>query len=225
MAARAAADQRRRRSGPQGRDGGLAVARLPGRAREPVARAARRVSAPRGVRLPLSDEIAEIVGTSEQNARQLATRARRHVQQRRPRFEASRQQREQIATRFFAAAEEGDLQGLRELLAHDVVLHGDGGGKAPAIARALHGRSQVARALTRGFARLKTPARRLQRTPRGDQRPTGRAVLRPRRPTGQRDHPRRRRRSDPSRELDRQPRQAAAPRTGRRRQIALRSTR
>ena len=78
------------------------------------------------------DRIAEIVGTSEQNARQLATRARRHVEERRPRFEASREQREELATRFFAAAEEGDLQGLEELLAHDVVFRGDGGGKAPA---------------------------------------------------------------------------------------------
>ena len=68
------------------------------------------------------DRIAEIVGTSEQNARQLATRARRHVEERRPRFEASREQREELATRFFAAAEEGDLEGLEELLAHDVVL-------------------------------------------------------------------------------------------------------
>lgn len=93
------------------------------------------------------DRIAEIVGTSEQNARQLATRARRHVEERRPRFEASREQREELATRFFAAAEEGDLEGLEELLAHDVVLHGDGGGKAPALARALHGRARVARTL------------------------------------------------------------------------------
>src|SRR5688572_31455085 len=93
------------------------------------------------------DRIAEIVGTSEQNARQLATRARRHVEERRPRFEASREQREQLASRFFAAAEEGDLAGLEELLAHDVVLHGDGGGKAPAIARAVHGRARVARTL------------------------------------------------------------------------------
>ena len=68
------------------------------------------------------DRIAEIVGTSEQNARQLATRARRHVEERRPRFEASREQREELATRFFAAAEDGDLEGLEELLAHDVVL-------------------------------------------------------------------------------------------------------
>ena len=100
------------------------------------------------------DRIAEIVGTSEQNARQLATRARRHVEERRPRFEASRKQREELATRFFAAAEEGDLQGLEKLLAHDVVLHGDGGGKAPALARALHGRARVARVLSKGLMRL-----------------------------------------------------------------------
>jgi RNA polymerase sigma-70 factor (TIGR02957 family) len=97
------------------------------------------------------DRIAEIIGTSEQNARQLATRARRHVEERRPRFEASREQQEELATRFFAAAEEGDLQGLEELLAHDVVLHGDGGGKAPALARALHGRVRVARTLIAGL--------------------------------------------------------------------------
>ena len=105
------------------------------------------------------DRIADIVGTSPQNARQLATRARRHVEERRGgrvRFEASREQREELANRFFAAAEEGDLEGLEELLAHDVVLHGDGGGKAPALARALHGRARVARTLTAGFARLRT---------------------------------------------------------------------
>jgi ketosteroid isomerase-like protein len=100
------------------------------------------------------DRIAEIVGTSEQNARQLATRARRHVEERRPRFEASREQREELATRFFAAAEDGDLQGLEELLAHDVVLRGDGGGKAPALARALHGRARAARTLTAGLRAL-----------------------------------------------------------------------
>jgi Sigma-70, region 4/SnoaL-like domain len=100
------------------------------------------------------DRIAEIVGTSEQNARQLAARARRHVGERRPRFEASREQREELATRFFAAAEEGDLEGLEELLAHDVVLRGDGGGKAPALARALHGRARVARQLIAGMRAL-----------------------------------------------------------------------
>jgi RNA polymerase sigma-70 factor (ECF subfamily) len=97
------------------------------------------------------DRIAEIVGTSEQNARQLAARARRHVEERRPRFEASREQRDELANRFFAAAEEGDLQGLEELLAHDVVFRGDGGGKAPAAARAVHGRVKVARLLIAGM--------------------------------------------------------------------------
>src|SRR5215204_6036142 len=100
------------------------------------------------------DRIAEIVGTSEQNARQLAARARRHVQERRPRFKASREQQEELATRFFAAAEEGDLQGLEQLLAHDVVFRGDGGGKAPAAARAIHGRARVARTLIAGLRTL-----------------------------------------------------------------------
>jgi RNA polymerase sigma factor (sigma-70 family) len=100
------------------------------------------------------DRIAEIVGTSEDNARQLAARARRHVDERRPRFAASRAQREALATRFFAAAEDGDLHGLEELLAHDVVFRGDGGGKAPAAARALHGRARVARILMAGLRAL-----------------------------------------------------------------------
>ena len=159
------------------------------------------------------DRIAEIIGTSEQNARQLVTRARRHVEERRPRFEASREQRDELATRFFAAAEEGDLEGLEELLAHDVVLHGDGGGKAPAIKRAVHGRAKVARTLIAGL-RAGSPLRRLHLAPRGGQRATGCAVLRPRGQAGRRDDPRRRRRPDPGRELDRQPRQAAAPRAG-----------
>jgi RNA polymerase sigma-70 factor (ECF subfamily) len=93
------------------------------------------------------DEIAEIVGTSTANARQLATRARRHVDERRPRFEAVREQREELARRFFAAAQDGDLAALEALLAEDVVLHGDGGGKVPALAGSLHGRERVARTL------------------------------------------------------------------------------
>jgi RNA polymerase sigma factor (sigma-70 family) len=97
------------------------------------------------------ERIAEIIATSEQNARQLVSWARRHVETRRPRFEVSREQQEQLQTRFFAAAEGGDLEALEELLAHDVVLHGDGGGKAPAIARAIHGRARVARTLIAGL--------------------------------------------------------------------------
>ena len=93
------------------------------------------------------DEVARIVGKTEANARQLASRARRHVDERRPRFEATREQRERLADRFFAAVGEGDVKSLEAMLAEDVVLAGDGGGKAPAIARALHGARRVARLL------------------------------------------------------------------------------
>jgi RNA polymerase sigma-70 factor (ECF subfamily) len=92
-------------------------------------------------------EIAAIVGKSEDNVRQLASRARRHLQQRRPRFQTTREQQEELARRFFAAVEHGDLAGLEALLAHDVALTGDGGGKVPALARSLRGRSRVARML------------------------------------------------------------------------------
>ncbi|MGS0685549.1 RNA polymerase sigma-70 factor [Nakamurella sp. GG22] len=102
-------------------------------------------------------EIAGIVGKSEDNVRQLATRARRHVQQRRPRFSSTREQRDELAVRFFAAAEHGDLAGLETLLAHDVELTGDGGGKVPALARSIRGRHRVAQTLI-GWIRLATRA-------------------------------------------------------------------
>jgi RNA polymerase sigma-70 factor (TIGR02957 family) len=92
-------------------------------------------------------EIAAIVGKSEDNTRQLAARARQHVQQRRPRFQTTREQQEELAARFFDAAEQGDLAGLEALLASDVQLTGDGGGKVPALARTLQGRNRVARTL------------------------------------------------------------------------------
>jgi len=63
------------------------------------------------------EEIAQTVGKSEDNTRQLAVRARRHVDERRPRFEADKKAREELAGRFFAAAEEGDTEGLMKLLA------------------------------------------------------------------------------------------------------------
>jgi RNA polymerase sigma-70 factor (TIGR02957 family) len=91
------------------------------------------------------DAIAEIVGKSEAACRQLAVRARRHIEQDRPRFEASRQEQNDLADRFLTAAQTGDLEGLEALLAHDVALHGDGGGKARAIAHPLFGRRRVAR--------------------------------------------------------------------------------
>jgi RNA polymerase sigma-70 factor, ECF subfamily len=89
------------------------------------------------------DEIAEIVGKSEANCRQLAVRARQHVETHKPRFEASRKQREDLAARFFDAVGEGDMDGLIELLAADVVVYGDGGGKVPSWRQPIVGRDRV----------------------------------------------------------------------------------
>ena len=93
-------------------------------------------------------EIAPLVDRSEEACRQIAVRARRHVEAGRPRFETSRRQREELAARF----DQGDTEGLVDLLAADAVLNGDGGGKAPALATPLHGAQRVARFLA-GLAR------------------------------------------------------------------------
>jgi RNA polymerase sigma-70 factor (TIGR02957 family) len=97
-------------------------------------------------------EVAEIIGTDVDSTRHLVARARNHVQQRRPRYYASRRQREELAQRFFAAAKGGDLRALEALLAQDVALHADGGGKVPALARPVNGRKRVARTLVAGMS-------------------------------------------------------------------------
>jgi RNA polymerase sigma-70 factor, ECF subfamily len=96
-------------------------------------------------------EIASAVGRSEAACRQLAVRARRHMDAGRPRFEADRREREKLAARFFDALREGDIDGLRELLAADVQMVGDGGGKAPQLARSIIGTDNVARVLASIF--------------------------------------------------------------------------
>ena len=109
-------------------------------------------------------EVAEIIGTDVDSARHLVARARNHIQQRRPRHHASRRQREELAQRFFAAAEHGDLPALEALLAQDVTLHADGGGKVPALTRPINGRQRVARTLCAGMAALARLAVRIQVT-------------------------------------------------------------
>ena len=96
-------------------------------------------------------EIGSAVGRSEAACRQLAVRARRHMDAGRPRFEADRKEREELAERFFGAFREGDVDGLRELLAADVQLVGDGGGKAPQLARSIIGADKAARVLASIF--------------------------------------------------------------------------
>ncbi|MFI6713172.1 RNA polymerase sigma-70 factor [Nonomuraea sp. NPDC050478] len=99
-------------------------------------------------------EVAAAVGRSEAACRQLAVRARRHMTEGRPRFEADRREREALASRFFDALREGDVAGLQELLAADVSMVGDGGGKAPQLARAVAGAGNVARLLASVFPRM-----------------------------------------------------------------------
>ncbi|NDL60651.1 RNA polymerase sigma-70 factor [Phytoactinopolyspora mesophila] len=99
-------------------------------------------------------EIASAVDRSEAACRQLAVRARRHMDEGRPRFEADRRERMELAARFFDALREGDVDGLRQLLAADVQAVGDGGGKAPQLPKSIVGADNVARVLTSGFARL-----------------------------------------------------------------------
>ncbi|GGM76599.1 RNA polymerase sigma24 factor [Thermopolyspora flexuosa] len=92
-------------------------------------------------------EIAAAIGRSEPAVRQLARRAREHVQARRPRFAVDRAERRRVTERFLAAAAGGDLDGLVALLAPDAALVGDGGGKAPAPLRVIRGAVKVARFL------------------------------------------------------------------------------
>lgn len=90
------------------------------------------------------DEIASTVDKSTDNCRQIAVRARRQVDERRPRFEVSAQKRSEVANRFFHAVSEGDLEGLIEMLAADAIAYTDGGGKARAVLEPLEGPEQIA---------------------------------------------------------------------------------
>jgi RNA polymerase sigma-70 factor (ECF subfamily) len=101
------------------------------------------------------DEIATVVDKSPDNCRQLLVRARKHIDERRPRYAASREQKRELANRFFAAIQSGDVAGLQTMLAADVSFNGDGGGKAPAAARAVVGVDKVTRFML-GLVRLGT---------------------------------------------------------------------
>jgi RNA polymerase sigma-70 factor (ECF subfamily) len=91
------------------------------------------------------DEVAGIVGKHSGNCRQLALRARRHIGEHRPRFEASRRKRAELASRFFRAVGDGDMDGLITMLAEDVVVCGDGGGVSPSWPRPIAGRDRAGR--------------------------------------------------------------------------------
>lgn len=93
-------------------------------------------------------EVARIVDKSEANCRQLLRRAKLQIDARRPRFDVDVAEREELASRFFAAIQDGDLGPLVSMLADDVVLYGDGGGNGPSFRRPVVGREKVLRLLT-----------------------------------------------------------------------------
>ncbi|MEU8777909.1 RNA polymerase sigma-70 factor [Streptomyces sp. NPDC048606] len=92
-------------------------------------------------------EIAEVLDRPEPTVRQIAHRARKHVQARRPRCDSDAAQRERVTARFMNACAGGDLNAVMELLAPDVTAWSDGGGKVSAARRPLHGVDHVARFL------------------------------------------------------------------------------
>jgi RNA polymerase sigma-70 factor (ECF subfamily) len=107
------------------------------------------------------DEVGRIVRRTPATCRQHAVRARRFVADHRPRFDASEADRDELVREFLTAANRGDMGGLIELLAEDVIVHGDGGGKVPQWAAPIEGADKVARM----FANLGLQQQRLGLTP------------------------------------------------------------
>jgi RNA polymerase sigma-70 factor (ECF subfamily) len=99
-------------------------------------------------------EIAAVLSQSEANCRQILSRARQHVGSMRPRFKTSQRKKRSLLERFFKATSSGDMEGLIALLASDVVLHSDGGGKAIAAPNLIRGADKVARGALGAFQRL-----------------------------------------------------------------------
>lgn len=99
-------------------------------------------------------EIAAILDQSEANCRQILRRARQHIKEPRPRFDVSREQRDELLRRFSEASLRGDLEGLVALLAKDAIFYSDGGGKAPALPRPIYGAHNIARGILEGLRRL-----------------------------------------------------------------------
>ena len=103
------------------------------------------------------DEIAEAVGRTPAGVRQIAHRAKDHVAARRPRIHVEQAEQKRVVDRFIAALNTGDVQGFMEVLAPDVVLVADGGGRVGAARRPIIGAERLAAFLFGGMAKLPTP--------------------------------------------------------------------
>jgi RNA polymerase sigma-70 factor (ECF subfamily) len=107
-------------------------------------------------------EVAAIVGKEEANCRQILTRARKHVHERRPRFDASPAQAEELMQRFLQAVTNGELENLIDLLAEDVVFVSDGGGKAKAFLKPVHGAEAIARPMINATRKFRTETQEIK---------------------------------------------------------------
>jgi len=99
-------------------------------------------------------DIAKILGRSEANCRQVLKRAKEHVAAVKPRFRAAEPDRDALLDSFLKATGTGEMKDLVELLADDVVLHADGGGRGIAVPQKIHGADKVARGVLGGLKRL-----------------------------------------------------------------------
>ena len=154
-------------------------------------------------------EIAGIIEQTEVNSRQLVTRARKHLEASRPRFDPDEAARDALLERFLAAAEEGDLDALEELLAEDAVLYADGGGKAMAAQSRWSGAALIAASWPPWRRRGRLGALETRRVRVNGQ--PGRVCADPPRRGPERAYGRRRRRPHPGRAHRAQPGQARAP--------------
>jgi RNA polymerase sigma-70 factor (ECF subfamily) len=107
-------------------------------------------------------QIASILGQSEPSCRQILRRARQHIKESRPRFDASMEQRPELLRRFSEASSQGDLEGLVALLSKEAVFHSDGGGKAPALPNPIYGAETIARGILEGL-RKRVPKNLIRR--------------------------------------------------------------
>lgn len=108
------------------------------------------------------DEIAEIVDKSEPNCRQILARARRRIDQGKPRFKVDRQRQQELASRFLEAFQNGEVDQLVSLLAGDVVFFGDGGGKGQGLPRPVYGPERVGRLMRSARDRLRQIGARVE---------------------------------------------------------------
>jgi len=102
------------------------------------------------------EEVAQALETSEANSRQLVARAKKHLQERRPRFVVDRARHEAVLYRFLTACSSGDTGALFSMIKEDAIVHGDGGGKAPAVVNPIYGAEKIVR-LMLGLVRRQQP--------------------------------------------------------------------